>query len=357
MSSYNYVHPKGTFNTVCFVDHEANSKYDGLLMRNTLQCSYFCDNTPEKDQKVNIELENNISLNKSYEINDVSSIFPFLNVDKLLRKKPSTKKKGKEEDENESELDLDELVVERKNGLEYVLPSSYKSYSPIKKMLAFLGRHTFANLALISHNGGKFDQYFILDELLLHQYIPHVILEGNTIRLINLTDLNITIVDSLRYISCSLEKFETYFDKSFGDRTKGIYPYKFNKPQNYTYENIYPSADNYLSFASSEKQIEKVHEFLKSKQGQTFHAFEDLVQYCITDTLVLVQGMCAFIKEFFEAQNELNTVMPIDYDEEYCKHLHPIEGSLHSAISAYYAIFRSHSPIWSNLYSLKDPYG
>ena len=78
----------------------------------------------------------------------------------------------------------------------------------------------------VAHNGGRFDNIFLMHELLVkRQIVPRVIMSGNKIMCIDLEERNLKIIDSYLFISMRL----SMFPKALGikDPAKGFHPYLF----------------------------------------------------------------------------------------------------------------------------------
>ena len=82
------------------------------------------------------------------------------------------------------------------------------------------------NSVWIAHNGGRFDNIFLLRELLIERdTVPKVIMNGNKIMCMELEDRNLKVIDSFLFLAMALSKFPAAL--GLKDLTKGFHPYHF----------------------------------------------------------------------------------------------------------------------------------
>ena len=79
------------------------------------------------------------------------------------------------------------------------------------------------NSAWVAHNGGRFDNIFLLHELLVgRKIVPKVIMNGSKIMCLELEERTLKIIDSYLFLSMRLSKFPEAL--GLKDIAKGFHP-------------------------------------------------------------------------------------------------------------------------------------
>jgi hypothetical protein len=186
-----------------------------------------------------------------------------------------------------------------------------RDFSALDKFLAFILRPDFAHYTFIAHYGQAFDCILLLKRLLCRDIRCEPIFEGNKAVLIRLPQFHIRFVDSHRYIKSSLEKFPSRFPAINAllppsEAAKGVFPYRFNKPQNYFYRGPPPPQDEFVDAFASEAKKRKVREFLAAWDAEKVYDFQrELHRYLQADVKVLMAGVSCLLQEFYQFQSEL----------------------------------------------------
>lgn len=106
--------------------------------------------------------------------------------------------------------------------------------------------------------------------------------------------------DSMNFFNMGLDKFPETFNLQELD--KSFFPHAFNRVENFSYREVYPSADQYSPDDMPEKKREKFlawhTEKIRENAACDFH--EEVVRYCESDVQLLKEGCLKFIQEFEE---------------------------------------------------------
>ena len=182
------------------------------------------------------------------------------------------------------------------------------SSSAIAKFLDFVLDPKFFNYVFISHAGARFDSVLILRELHARRIQVKPLFDGCKLLQLLVPVLNIRFIDSYRYIKLPLSKFPSRFPKlSNLNLLKGIFPFKFNQPENYEYDGELPGRESFLDEFYSEEAEKKFEKFKESwPPGKTWNYKEQIHAYLKDDVRVLMAGCLELVKELFDFQIDLN---------------------------------------------------
>jgi hypothetical protein len=90
----------------------------------------------------------------------------------------------------------------------------------------------------VAHNGGRFDNIFLMHELLVERKIvPKFIMNGSKIMCLELEERNVKVIDSYLFLSMRLSKFPEAL--GIKDVAKGFHPYLFTDYYYYYYYYYY----------------------------------------------------------------------------------------------------------------------
>jgi hypothetical protein len=148
------------------------------------------------------------------------------------------------------------------------------------------------NSVWIAHNGGRFDNIFLLRELLIERdIVPKVIMNGNKIMCMELEDRNLKVIDSFLFLAMALSKFPATL--GLKDLTKGFHPYHFT---DLTYvgpmiglEYFDPPSEGTLARETFDTWYEKQKETTYNFKNATYY-------YCRLDVDILRQGCVIFAR-------------------------------------------------------------
>jgi len=178
---------------------------------------------------------------------------------------------------------------------------------------------THENFICIAHNLKGFDGCFVLDWILKNMLpidsTPQIIVNGTKLLSINFRSLK--FIDSLSFISTSLETFP----KTFGlkEIKKGFFPHSFNKPENFdknnniNYVGAWPAKEYYQADSFSEKKRNEFNQWYESVKHNTFNFHDEMLEYCKSDVKLLLEGCLEFRLIIMKFTKELNqNKSPID---------------------------------------------
>lgn len=175
----------------------------------------------------------------------------------------------------------------------------------VKDLLDFMFKQT-PNSVWVAHNGGRFDNVFLLRELLTKRNIvPKTVMNGNKIITMEIEEFNIKFVDSFLFLSMRLSAFP----KALGikDAAKGYHPYRFT---DLTYVGEMISTDYFDLAAEGSDERKKFDEWYNLKCEKTYTFADEIYYYCRTDVDILRQGCVTFSSLI----NEITNVFPF-YDK------------------------------------------
>jgi hypothetical protein len=181
----------------------------------------------------------------------------------------------------------------------------------LDKFLNFILQPKFAYYTFIAHYGQAFDCILLLNRLLKRQIQCEPIFEGNKAILIRLPQFHMRFVDSHRYIKSPLDKFPSRFPKissllPLGEAAKGVFPYRFNRPENYFYVGPLPDKAEFVDDFASSSKVAKVEKFLNGWPQDKMYDFQsELHLYLQADIKVLMAGVSCLLQEFYQFQAEL----------------------------------------------------
>ena len=110
--------------------------------------------------------------------------------------------------------------------------------------------------------------------------------------------------DSYRYIRGKLSSFPKRFSLA-PFMSKGYFPFKALKPENFRYHGPFFPLSYYTSFHDTAQQIEEKMAFLKANQGNQFIMRQQLQRYAQMDSELLLYGALIFTLQSFEMEEQL----------------------------------------------------
>jgi len=145
---------------------------------------------------------------------------------------------------------------------------------------------------LIAHNGRAYDFHFILGWA-FNNGIKIDVCIRNGLKIQALVIAGRRFVDSFAFLSTGLAAFPKTF--AIKELRKGFFPYDFNQPENYEYEGAMPAKELYGDLGKRKAEFDTWYE-----EQQGFDFKKDIVEYCLSDVVLLRQGCEIFSKEFKE---------------------------------------------------------
>ena len=170
-------------------------------------------------------------------------------------------------------------------------------FNTIEQFGEFIFKEYHCKATVISHNGGKYDEYFLLDYALKNSIIPSIVYAGSRIMCMHVKGrLNIKFLDSLSFLPMALRKLPKAFDL---DTVKGEFPYFFNKKDNVNYRGAFPSPEMYGVDSMSTEDRSKFLDWHVQQKG-IFDMQEQLHKYCEADVTILRQACTKFRDLMFQ---------------------------------------------------------
>ncbi|XP_055336280.1 uncharacterized protein LOC129586839 [Paramacrobiotus metropolitanus] len=196
-------------------------------------------------------------------------------------------------------------VVQNDEGEEWIFPPEGEPLSDITDSLCrFLFSEDHRDHIVIAHNFKAFDGYFITNWLLKNGIIPRVIMNGGKIMQLDVVQLNIRFRDSINYNPQSLSKWPATF--GIEDASKGLFPHRFNRPENWDQVTEFPSMMEYGHQFMSKKDREAFEQWYKDEiaaKHNTFDFRKEFVDYCSNDVTVLRKCCLQFRNLFLGISN------------------------------------------------------
>ncbi|KAH7713077.1 hypothetical protein AAVH_19598, partial [Aphelenchoides avenae] len=189
--------------------------------------------------------------------------------------------------------------------------TDFDGEDPVDGFLDFMinelpkGFNTYA----YSHNGGRFDNHFLMQKLYERGGAPPKMqATGGKIFQLQLKRSktvggNIYFRDSYMIMMNALDKLPEVFGFKGPGLKKMFFPYLFNLPENYGRQlDRLPHHSFYVPETMSTEKRQKFKKWYRKNRRQPFELCEKLVEYCTSDVDVLMEAMVrlrALIKEEF----------------------------------------------------------
>ncbi|XP_055337792.1 uncharacterized protein LOC129587874 [Paramacrobiotus metropolitanus] len=201
-------------------------------------------------------------------------------------------------------------VVQNDEGVEWIFPDSVSDIGQdvTDDLCAFLFQENHHGYYVIAHNFKGFDGYFILNWLLRNGIVPKVIMNGGKILMLDVpAPYNIHFRDSYNYNPQSLSKWPATF--GLQNASKGTFPHRFNRPENWNRVVPFPSKDEYGYGSMKMKDrmdFDRWYDAEFAAKGGVFDFRKEFVQYCQNDVTVLRQCCQQFAQLFTDISDGLN---------------------------------------------------
>ena len=193
-----------------------------------------------------------------------------------------------------------------------------KGSTAMDKFLNYILSSQFENYVFAAHNSSKFDALLTLERLMSRGIYIKPVFEGHKLLQMRLPKHKIRFIDTFRYIKSALDKFPSRFkglkvtsseegeEEQNGNNEKGMFPYRMNHPDFYSYNGALPGKHMFVDTFSSEAVEKKYDEMAKAwPPDKTWNMKHELHTYLVQDIRVLRGGCLQFVKELFEFQAEL----------------------------------------------------
>lgn len=156
--------------------------------------------------------------------------------------------------------------------------------SCVQQFIRVFTTSEFEGYTFIAHNAGRYDSYFIVQELIREKLRLDLINQGGKLLCVTVKDLDIRFIDSLNFLPMKLSKLPAAM--GFSD-SKGHFPHFFNTEQNQGYLGPIPSVDYYgVDYMMSDEKKEFMTWYEAHKHDH-FDFQKELKSYCRQDVNVL----------------------------------------------------------------------
>ncbi|XP_077110682.1 uncharacterized protein LOC143766710 [Ranitomeya variabilis] len=166
----------------------------------------------------------------------------------------------------------------------------------------------FSDHTFIAHNGGRYDSYIIVKELISEKLQVKLITQGGRLLCVTLPDLSIRFIDSLNFIPMKLSKLPQAMGFSGG---KGHFPHFFNTRENQNYVGPIPDVKYYGVEYMSPGEKSEFLEWYEAQVNTTFDFKAELKSYCKQDVEIL-RHACEIYRERIMQMTQKNV-------KKYCK--------------------------------------
>lgn len=153
----------------------------------------------------------------------------------------------------------------------------------------------FRGYTVLAHNMKGFDGCILLQYLAENNIKPQCIFSGSKITKLEISKLDMRIIDSLNFLPMPLAHFAAAFGLT---ETKGYFPHFFSSPENFDYIGPIPAPEFYGSETMSPKNREKFFKWYADEKAKNedFDFAKSIRHYCRQDVVVLRDGCIAFKK-------------------------------------------------------------
>ncbi|KAM3921576.1 uncharacterized protein RB166_010983 [Leptodactylus fuscus] len=155
------------------------------------------------------------------------------------------------------------------------------------EFVQFFTSGAFSGFTFIAHNGGRYDSYFIVRELINEKLSVKMLTQGGKLLCVTVHDLGIRFIDSLNFIPMKLSKLPQAMGFS---ETKGHFPHFFNTEKNQNYVGPLPPPEAYGVQYMMESEKKEFMEWYGAQKGVVFDLKSELKAYCKQDVEVLRQA-------------------------------------------------------------------
>ena len=163
----------------------------------------------------------------------------------------------------------------------------------------------FSNMNCVSQYGGRYDMLFIVAACLKLGIDCHPLSNGAGYVSLLLPQLDIHFTDSYKMLQQPLKQFDQRFNLR---PSKQHFPYRFLTQATLNYYGKQPEFDFYHSYNDSVKDIENKKQFVDQMKTTPFDMRQILLNYCISDVVVMLLAMCCFSQQCQDLQTKLRTV-------------------------------------------------
>lgn len=159
------------------------------------------------------------------------------------------------------------------------------------------------NYTCIAHYAKAYDSQFILKYCVENTLKPYTIYNGSKLMLLEISSINLKIIDSSNFIQGPLADFPKTFGLS--ELKKGYFPHLFNTKENENYIGPIPDKEFYCYNQMKPEGRKNFLEWylVKVQDNYIFDLKKELEEYCRSDVDILRRGCLKFREEFLEIAN------------------------------------------------------
>ena len=154
---------------------------------------------------------------------------------------------------------------------------------------------------VVAHNGGNFDHHFLFREMIDRNIKPKLIMKGNSFVSITTSKPRLRLIDSIRFIPLALAQWQ----KALGlqvQYSKSYWPHKLTTVE-LPFLDHFPTKSDYDYEQMSAKEKAEFDEWYDAQDKANGFDMRTLMQgYCMTDVLILAEGMMVFSREWMASR-------------------------------------------------------
>lgn len=148
---------------------------------------------------------------------------------------------------------------------------------------------------LFAHNLKGYDGRLVFDHLFDRHTPPQQVTFRGT-KILKMQYGKVTFMDTLLHLPASLEQLPAMFGLDTGLLRKGVFPYKFNTPENQNYIGPIPDRSYFEPDKMPYKKREKFEEWYSSRANAVYDFKHELIEYCRSDVLILARAIEAYMR-------------------------------------------------------------
>ena len=171
---------------------------------------------------------------------------------------------------------------------------------------------------------------------------PNLVTKGLKLVKMAIPELGIQFLDSLQYMSGSLEYLAEYFKLPI---RKGFLPYHMNRESSYNISKI-PPLEVFLEDCHNKEKRKQIENWYRSRKNDNYSFKTELQLYCRSDTEILLLLVTIFLKQWYVLQKKMMTYFVNKADSEEKKaelegaYFNPFGSSFCTLSSFTYALCR-----------------
>ena len=165
----------------------------------------------------------------------------------------------------------------------------------------------FKGFTLVAHNGAGFDNHYLFQYLIKKNglavdpiYSGSKLLRFTAKKSAKDKDYLIRGIDSAQFFLAQLKSLPKQFGLDISDFKKGIFPYKFHKPDQWNYVDKYSDISFYAPNEMSSDEAAEIKTWHQQQQYKVFNFRKEMVDYCLQDVWILLSAVQVAVREDFD---------------------------------------------------------